>query len=285
MKIYNAFGYFIIIAYAAACAYFSPAHIGVWKGVLIGEAYFITFWFSAGLYLSDVIHLGIAHRSLDYKDWFIKLVTVVNNTFGLYVNPITWVNRHRLHHKFADQAGDPNKLKKDGFWRTLYLCLMPYKCIDDLADDEIFKSWTFRVTSNPYFAAISQALNFCLLWWFVQDLKFTLVMWIGLRIFAVWVNMIQNYWTHTREFGYRRYNDEHDNAMNIGEWLPVTATFSACLQNNHHHLPTLLRLSHDEAEYDFGFATVKLMKRLGLVQATEKGMILPEDNPLESVNF
>ena len=41
--------------------------------------------------------------------------------------------------------------------------------------------------------------------------------------------------------------------MNIGEWLPVTATFSACLQNNHHHSPGLLRLSHEESEYDFGF--------------------------------
>jgi fatty-acid desaturase len=99
----------------------------------------------------------------------------------------------------------------------------------------------------------------------VGDLKFALVMWVGTRIFAPWVNMIQNYWTHTREFGYRRYDDEHDNAMNIGEWLPVTATFSACLQNNHHHFPTLLRLSHHESEYDFGFLTVKAMKALGLV--------------------
>jgi len=285
MKIYNAIGYFIIFANAFACAYFAPAHLGPWKGLLVGEAYFIGFWFMAGLYLSDVIHLGIAHRSLDYKDWFIKVVTVINNTFGLYVNPITWVNRHRLHHKFADQKGDPNKLSNDGFWRTMYLCLMPYKCIDDLADDGIFKSKTFRIISNPYFATLSQIFNFLLLWWLVQDLKFTLIMWVGLRIFALWVNMIQNYWTHTRKFGYRRYNDEHDNAMNIGEWLPVTATFSACLQNNHHHLPTLLRLSHDESEYDFGFATVKVMKRLGLVQATEKGSILPEDIPLQAVNF
>ena len=97
--------------------------------------------------------------------------------------------------------------------------------------------------------------------------------------------MMQNYWTHTRDFGYRRYHDEEDNAMNIGEWLPVTATFSACLQNNHHHYPRLLRLSHDESEYDFGFATVKLMKSLGLVQATKKGADLPADVPLAALDF
>jgi fatty-acid desaturase len=119
----------------------------------------------------------------------------------------------------------------------------------------------------------------------VRDLKFALVMWVGLRIFALWVNMIQNYWTHTREFGYRRYPDEHDNAMNIGEWFPVTATFSACLQNNHHHYPRLLRLSHDDSEYDFGFATVKLMKSLGLVEATKLGAYRPKDLPLGALDF
>jgi fatty-acid desaturase len=97
--------------------------------------------------------------------------------------------------------------------------------------------------------------------------------------------MIQNYWTHDRRFGYRRYHDDHDNAMNIGEWLPVTATFSACLQNNHHHSPHFLRLSHDESEYDFGFTTVKIMKALGLVEATRQGADIPKEIPLKSLNF
>jgi fatty-acid desaturase len=97
--------------------------------------------------------------------------------------------------------------------------------------------------------------------------------------------MIQNYWTHTREFGYRRYHDDDDNAMNISEWLPVTSTFSACLQNNHHHYPGLLRLSHNESEYDFGFITVKIMKSLGLVKATTRGEQIRDDVPLGALGF
>jgi fatty-acid desaturase len=285
MKIYNVSGYFIISSYLLACMYFAPPDLGPWIGMLIGGVYFVSCWFLAGLYLADVLHMGIAHRALDYKEWFIKVVTVVNNTFGIYVDPIAWVNRHRLHHKHADHPGDPNKLSGDGFWRTLYLCLLPYQCNDNLTTDKILKSRTFRVVANPVFAILVQSVSFYLLWKLVGDLKFALVMWVGMRIFALWVNMIQNYWTHTREFGYRRYNDEEDNAMNIGEWLPVTATFSACLQNNHHHYPGLLRLSHDKFEYDFGFMTVKLMKLLGLVQATAKGAELPEDVPLGALNF
>src|SRR6202034_2236769 len=111
----------------------------------------------------------------------------------------------------------------------------------------------------------------------VGSLKFTLVMLIGVRIFGWWVNMVQNYWPHDRRFGYRRYDDERDNAMNIGDWLPVTATFSACIQNNHHHSPRLLRLSHEESEYDLGFMIVKIMKSIGLVKATRRGAELPKD--------
>lgn len=285
MKTYNLVGYLLLVSYILACLFFAPPHLGPWTGLLIGGVYIIFCWFVSGLYLVDVLHLGIAHRSLDYKEWFIKVVTFVNNIFGLYVDPIGWVNRHRLHHKHSDHPGDPNKLSSDGFWRTLYLCLVPYSCTENLANDKILKSWSFRFCANWGFAVIAQAFSFSLLWVLVGDLKFTLVLWVGVRVFALWVNMIQNYWTHTRQFGYRRYNDEQDNAMNIGEWLPVTATFSACLQNNHHHNPGLLRLSHDESEYDFGFATVKLTKFFGLVKATEKGATMPKDHPLGALNF
>jgi fatty-acid desaturase len=285
MKIYNVIGYLIILLYVLACMYFAPTHLGPWMGVLVGSIYFIACWFLGGLYLADVLHLGIAHRSLDYKEWFIKSVTVANNSFGLYVDPIAWVSRHRLHHIHADRPGDPNKLDGDGFWRTLYLCLLPYRCRENMATDPILKSRIFRIVAHPVFAILAQAFSFYLLWKVVADLKFALVMWLGMRIFAAWVNMIQNYWTHTRAFGYRRYHDEEDNAMNIGEWLPVTATFSACLQNNHHHYPGLLRLSHDRSEYDFGFITVKIMKYLGLVKATARSADLPKDVPLGALDF
>jgi fatty-acid desaturase len=195
------------------------------------------------------------------------------------------VNRHRLHHKNSDHDGDPNKLSGDGFWRTMYLCVMPYRCTEHLARDKILQSRTFRIFTSPFVAILLQTFSFWLLWKLVGSLKFALVMWFGIRIFALWVNMIQNYWTHTRDFGYRRYHDEEDNAMNIGEWLPVTATFSACLQNNHHHYEGLLRLSHDKAEYDFGFLTVRFMKYLGLVKATTKGAELPKDVPLDALGF
>ena len=285
MRIYNVAGYTILVVYAAACAYSAPPHVGPGLGLLIGLGYLAGCWLVIGLYLPCVLHMGIAHGALDFKGWFIKSITLVNNTLGIYVEPVTWVNRHRLHHRYSDHPGDPNKLASDGFWRTLYLCLFPYKAQQNVARDKILKSWPFQLVANPVFVIVAQTLNFLILWWLVRDLTFCAVLWVGTRLFALWVNMVQNYWTHDRRFGYRRYNDEGDNAMNIADWLPVTATFSACLQNNHHHSPALLRLSHEETEYDLGFIVVKAMKALGLVTATTKGAELPLDIPLKSLNF
>jgi sn-1 stearoyl-lipid 9-desaturase len=284
LKIYNVVGYACLLLYAAASAYFAPAHLGPWVGLAVGMAYLVVCWFFAGVYLSCVIHMGIAHRALDYKDWFVKSLSLVNNAFGVYISPVTWVNRHRLHHRYADHAGDPNKLAADGFWKTLFLCLFPYETVTNLANDAILLTWPMRLASNSAFFVIAQSLNFVLLWWLVGDPLFAAVLWVGTRLFALWVNMVQNYWTHDRRWGYRRYDDE-DNAMNIADWLPVTATFSACLQNNHHHSAGFLRLSHDDAEYDLGFMTVRFMKRLGLVEASNYGAVLPKDIPLKSLDF
>jgi fatty-acid desaturase len=279
------YGYGIVVAYLAACALVAPAQWGHSGGLLIGAAYLIFVWFFGGLYLADVLHLGIAHRSVDFKPWFVKSVTVFTNTFGIYVGPVAWVNRHRLHHRHADHAGDPNKLSSDGFWKTLYLCVFPYECKENVAQDAILQSRTFRLVESPWFAVTAQALSFGLLWILTGSLAFAVVLWTGVRLFALWVNMIQNYWTHTRTYGYRRYEGDEDNAMNIGEWFPVTATFSACLQNNHHHNAGFARLSHDESEYDFGFLTVKAMMLLGLAQLTRTGSVVPKDAALTSLGL
>jgi fatty-acid desaturase len=265
MKAYNVTGYSLITAHLLAAGLAAPAKWGFVAGASGGLVYLIFIWFLGGLYLSDVMHMGIAHKTLDYKDWFIKSVVVFKNVTGIYINPTTWVNRHRHHHAFSDHDGDPNKLDKDGFWRTMLLCIFPYECKSNLVKEPIFKSWSFRLTSGRYFGVFSQLSSFGLLWLLTKDWKYSLVLWVSVRVFALWINMVQNYWTHDRRFGTRRYQEERDNAMNLGEWLPVTASFSASLQNNHHRFPHFLRTSHTPGEYDFGFLTVRVMKAMGPV--------------------
>jgi fatty-acid desaturase len=141
-----------------------------------------------------------------------------------------------------------------------------------------------RLASSPGFAVFSQFSSYAFVWALVSDWVYALGLWLSVRLVGLWTNMVQNYWTHDRRFGARRYHDD-DNAMNIGDWLPVTATFSACLQNNHHHHPQFLRLSHSVEEYDFGFRMARLMKSLGLVKASNTGGRLPAGLELNEVGF
>ena len=285
MRIYNVAGYALVIAHGLVSALLAPAELGPWRGLAIGTLYLVFIWLVGGLYLSNVLHMGIAHRALDFNDTFVKVLALVNNTAAIYINPRTWVNRHRHHHAFSDHPGDPNKLAGDGFWKTLYLCVSPYPCGSNLARDPILDTWPLRLAASSGLAVVSQLSSYALLWLVVRDWAYALALWVSVRMVGLWVNMIQNFWTHDRRFGTRRYDDAADNAMNIGDWLPVTATFSACWQNNHHHHPNLLRLSHDPAEYDWGFLTVRGLKTLGLVRPTRTGAQLPKDFPLKDLGF
>jgi stearoyl-CoA desaturase (delta-9 desaturase) len=285
MKIYNVLGFAIIAFQILLSALLAPAELGPYWGMAVGFGYLLISWFMGGLYLSDIIHLGISHRALDYKEWFIKTVTLINNAFFVYVDPVSWVNRHRLHHKFSDHDGDPNKLDSDGFWKTLYLCVFPYPTTANLASDDILKTWPFRLVSHPLFIVISPVLSCGLLYLFVRDWTFAIAVWAGVRVFALWVNMVQNYWTHDRRWGTRTYADDSDNAMNIGDWLPVMSTFSACWQNNHHHYPHLLRTTHAPGEFDFGYMTVRVMAALGLVTPSSTGTVKPKDLALAEVTL
>lgn len=285
MKAYNVTGYSLIVVHLLASGLAAPREWGFLRGLAVGLVYLLFIWFFGGLYLSDIVHMGIAHKTLDFKSWFIKFINLFYNTAGIYINPTSWVNRHRHHHSFSDHANDPNKLEVDGFWKTMYLCVFPYPCRSNLARDAILKSWPFRLVSNPYFAVFSQVSSYGLIWLVVRDWRYALLLWCSVRVFALWINMVQNYWTHDRRFGTRRYADPHDNAMNLSEWLPVTASFSASLQNNHHHFPHFLRTSHDPNEYDFGLLTVRAMKALGLVSATSSGAQKPEGIRLREIGF
>ena len=276
MKVYSVSGYLLIILHMVAGGLTSPAEWSFLTGASGALLYLLFVWFLAGIYLTDVIHMGVAHRALDFKPGFTKFVSVLFNTVGIYINPTTWVNRHRHHHSFSDQPGDPNKLAEDGFWKTMYLCLFPYQCGSNLANDAILKSRWMRLISTPAYAVFSQFFSYIVVWLLVGEWQYALSLWLGVRFIALWVNMIQNYWSHDRRFGSRKYPDDEDNAMNLCEWLPVTATFSACLQNNHHHYPSFLRTSHDSGQYDFGLITIRWLKNLGVVQASRSGLRLPQ---------
>jgi fatty-acid desaturase len=169
MRIYNVVGYALLILHGVVSALLAPPQLGAVGGLAVGTLYLVFIWLVAGLYLPEILHMGIAHRALEFKGWFVKSTALLCNAVAIYVNPRSWVNRHRHHHAFSDRDGDPNKLGCDGFWKTLYLCLFPYPCRFDLAHDPIFETWPMRLASSPAFAVVSQFSSYAFVWAIVSD--------------------------------------------------------------------------------------------------------------------
>ena len=117
--------------------------LGPWGGLAAGAGYFVFVWVCTGVYLSIFVHLGVAHRAFRFKPRFVSVLTLVNSLVAIHVNPKVWVNKHRNHHAFSDQHGDPHKLESDGFWRTPYLSFWSYPCRVDLPRDPMVVIATF----------------------------------------------------------------------------------------------------------------------------------------------
>lgn len=276
VSLHNVLGYGLLALHSVLSALFAPRGWTYERGLSFGILYLLVLWFVSGIYVSLVVHMGIAHRALVFRPWFSQGVTLLQNTIGVYVDPTKWVMRHRRHHARSDHEGDPSKLPGDGFWKTLAMAVFPYRCDASVPRDHILATWPFRLVSNRYWAVCSQFSSYAVLWLLVREWRYALALWLSLRLIALWGYMIINYWCHDRRFGQRRYNDDND-TTNLGGWLAVTATFSGSLHNNHHHVPQFLRLSHDPTEYDFGLLALRLMKKLGLVRPSATGARLPAD--------
>jgi stearoyl-CoA desaturase (delta-9 desaturase) len=281
---YIVIGYLVTGVAIAAGALLFPFHDSPLASLGLTVGYYALVWMLAGLYLANVVHLGLAHRAVDVKPWFLYAILIANHTLGCYLNLITWSNRHRLHHLYSDRAGDPNKRPDDGFWATFYRSQVPYSSIATVIPEPVFSALPVRLLNNPIAAVLSQLTSFGFAWWIAGDWRLALTLWIGIRVIAAYIHWIQNYWAHDRRFGTRRYDDD-DHAMNIDHWLPVLLTFSACLQNNHHHAPRFLRLSHSRAEPDWGFVTLRWLYKLGVVTPTPVGLQIPEGAELEEVGL
>jgi len=86
MKTYNVVGVAAIGLQLLLSATLAPESLGPWWGMAVGFGYLVLLWFSGGLYISNILHMGISHRALVYKPWYLNTVMFINNTVFLYVD-------------------------------------------------------------------------------------------------------------------------------------------------------------------------------------------------------
>jgi fatty-acid desaturase len=230
-----------------------------WKALFV--AIFL-WWISGSLGIGMGYHRLLTHRGYRTPKWVEYFLTVCA-TLTLEGGPIFWVATHRIHHRFADQEGDPHS-PRDGKWwshmgwiltgRSMHhdtTTLAHY--VPDLAKDK-FHLW---ITKYHYVPIVALGV----LLFAVGGLPFLL--WgIFLRtvvgLHATWlVNSATHVW------GSRPFSTRDDSTNN---WFVALLTFGEGWHNNHHAHPSSARHGLKWYQIDMNWYGIWVLKAFGLAK-------------------
>jgi len=269
----GAFAVFHLLAVLALLPWFFS-----WEGVvsvLVGNYLF------GSLGICLCYHRLLTHGSLKVPKWLEHTLAV----FGiccLQDSPAHWVALHRLHHKHSDHEDDPHTPVKSFFWSHIGW-LFNKRTEDGKNRKSIVQQYTPDLMSDPFYQTLER--NNLWMWVFVLhavliflgafgvgwlrtgDLlaatQFGLSMFIWgviVRVVVTWhftwsVNSLAHVW------GYRNYETK-DNSRN--NWLVALVTWGEGWHNNHHADQRSAAHGHRWWELDATFATIRVLRRLGL---------------------
>ncbi len=238
--------------------------------IYLMTAWFFTGWLSVATFVSVILHRCLAHRALLMPQWFIHLVTILNNTFVLYVNPRVWVAEHRLHHAHSDTDEDPDKKPDWSLWKFVTWSIAnpagPHdEHVEKITKDKALQTWVMRFYSDPRVGMFCQfATGFIVPWLIMRSFWPALFVWFQIRIGGIIVKSIQGYFSHSRSYGYRNF-ETNDNSVNLNGWFATFMSAGESLQNNHHARPTSPIHAFKAGERDFGWGLVWVYEKIGLV--------------------
>ena len=75
MRVYNIVGYTIIFLNILVAGIAAPTGWSFISGASVGFLFLLYIWFVGGIYASNILHMGIAHKTMNFKDWFVKFIT------------------------------------------------------------------------------------------------------------------------------------------------------------------------------------------------------------------
>jgi fatty-acid desaturase len=185
-------------------------------------------------------------------------------------SPLDWVADHRKHHKLSDQPGDPHS-PHDGSWWSHILWLAYHshegdrnayhqRWVPDLANDPGMRVLDkmflpLHVLSGLAFAGVGYLIG-------GGAMAASLVVWC---VFVRLVFVLHSTWmvnSASHMWGYRNYQTTDDSRNN---WFVALVSYGEGWHNNHHAYPRMAKHGHRWWEIDITYATIRLLKAVGLV--------------------
>ena len=228
-------------------------------------------WLFGGLGICLGFHRLLTHRAFKAPRWLERTLAVLG-CVAWQGSPVQWAAVHRTHHRDSDGPVDPHS-PQESFWWGHMLWILQKRPIDrpveevakDLLQDPFMRwlhkwFWTLQL---PLAAALYLVGGLPWVVWgiFVR----TTVVWHGTWL----INSAAHRW------GYANF-DLGDGSRNL--WWVALLTFGEGWHNNHHHHPSAATHGLRWWEIDVTGLTIRLLRRLGVVDAVidHRGRSLPD---------
>ncbi len=189
--------------------------------------------------------------------------------------PLGFVTTHRQHHQHSDDDQDPHSPTHSLLWSHVGWTFAdskfttdPYRRIATMAHfakDLLQNRWYIQWENYANYISVYlvHAVLIGMMGFLLGGLQLAAswIVWVVfLRTVLVW-NITWSVNSLSHRFGYRNY-ETPDNSRNLwwvallsqGEW-----------HNNHHECPSSAKMGHRRFEFDAGYWTLQLLKKVGIV--------------------
>jgi stearoyl-CoA desaturase (delta-9 desaturase) len=206
--------------------------------------------------VTGVYHRYFSHRTYKTSRWF-QFVLAFWAMTSSQKGVLWWAARHRTHHRFSDQDGDPHDSRR-GFWYSHIGWLYDHNEATDFGKVRDLARYPELVFLNKFWfiPPVALALAVWALWgWSGLLIGFflsTVVLWHG----TFTINSLSHI------FGSQRYDAKDDSTNN---WFLAIITMGEGWHNNHHHFMGSTRQGFMWWEYDFTYYILRVFALFGLV--------------------
>lgn len=245
---------YILIIHLGACLAFFP---GLFSIGAICVALCLHF-------LSGCLGISIGlHRALSHKS--IVLRKSVERLFVLFAilelhKPISWVAKHRFHHKFARSEWDPHNAEEGFFWSHIGW-LLP-----NSPDGFHAEKYAGDIAADPFYRFLERHGFWIFLLSLVLLFEFggwPFLVWAGFVRLVVVVHSAGAINSFCHLWGYKNYHDDDGYNLRLLSYF----TYGEGLHNNHHGKQREPNFAIRSGELDVGWWVIKILILSGLAKS------------------
>ncbi|MGP1385000.1 MAG: acyl-CoA desaturase [Thainema sp.] len=222
----------------------------------VGVALFL-YWLTIGLGISLGFHRLATHRSFKTPKW-LEYFLILCGTLACQGGVKGWVGYHRMHHLYADSAGDPHD-STQGLWWSHISWLM-----HDVPSRTELRRFTKDIADDPFY-------RFCHQHYIALQVGLAVLLYaLGGMPFVVWGIFVRLFVgfhstcfvnSACHKFGYRN-SEVDDRSTNC--WWVALLTFGEGWHNNHHAVQSSAQFGWRWWEVDLVWLTIQVLERLKL---------------------